>query len=64
MNVIWQIPDKMKETDFFKQSKEAGMVQLKGHRLVGGVRASLYNAITLEETERLVILLKSMISRP
>lgn len=61
MNVIWQMPNAEEEAAFFRLSKEARMVQLKGHRLVGGIRASLYNAITLDETEKLAALLKSIL---
>lgn len=63
MNIIWQMPNTEEEALFFQLSKEASMVQLKGHRLVGGIRASLYNAITLDETEALASLLKSILTR-
>ncbi|KAE9550593.1 hypothetical protein FO519_006199 [Halicephalobus sp. NKZ332] len=39
------------ETDFIKKSVEKGMISLKGHRSVGGIRASIYNSVTLEEVE-------------
>lgn len=43
------------EKKFLKLAEEQlNMIQLKGHRLVGGIRASLYNAITVEETAKLV----------
>lgn len=42
------------EKAFLKVAEGQGMVQLKGHRSVGGLRASLYNAITLEDTKKLV----------
>jgi phosphoserine aminotransferase len=35
------------DDDFLKQAKAAGMIQLKGHRSVGGMRASIYNAMPL-----------------
>ena len=41
------------EKEFLKGAEAKGMVQLKGHRSVGGIRASLYNAITVEETQTL-----------
>ncbi|XP_055536845.1 probable phosphoserine aminotransferase [Wyeomyia smithii] len=41
------------EKEFLKGAEALGMQQLKGHRLVGGIRASLYNAVTVEETEAL-----------
>lgn len=41
------------EKEFLQKAEKKKMVQLKGHRSVGGIRASLYNAITLENTETL-----------
>lgn len=42
------------EKQFLKEAETIKMVQLKGHRSVGGIRASLYNAITEQETDVLV----------
>lgn len=39
------------ENEFLKEATKVNMIQLKGHRSVGGMRASLYNAVTVEETE-------------
>ena len=39
------------------------MMQLKGHRSVGGIRASLYNAITPENAETLVVFMKEYLSK-
>ncbi|OAD52799.1 putative phosphoserine aminotransferase [Eufriesea mexicana] len=41
------------EKEFLSGASARGMLQLKGHRTVGGIRVSLYNAITIEETEKL-----------
>ena len=38
---------------FVQEAEKAGMIGLKGHRLLGGIRASLYNAITLKQCETL-----------
>ena len=38
---------------FLAEAGEQGLLQLKGHRSVGGLRASLYNALTMEDTEAL-----------
>uniref|UniRef100_A0A915ERY9 Aminotransferase class V domain-containing protein n=1 Tax=Ditylenchus dipsaci TaxID=166011 RepID=A0A915ERY9_9BILA len=46
------------ETEFLKLAQAQHMISLKGHRSVGGIRASLYNAVTLEETEQLASLMK------
>ena len=42
------------ETKFVKEAAEIGLIELKGHRSVGGCRASLYNAMTQEGVEALV----------
>ena len=54
MNVVFRLPEEKLETAFIEQAKNAGMVGLKGHRSVGGCRASIYNAMTLAGVERLV----------
>uniref|UniRef100_A0A1A9VKP0 Phosphoserine aminotransferase n=1 Tax=Glossina austeni TaxID=7395 RepID=A0A1A9VKP0_GLOAU len=45
------------EKEFLQKAEAEGMIQLKGHRSVGGIRASIYNAITLEETQKLAKLM-------
>ncbi|XP_034487765.1 probable phosphoserine aminotransferase [Drosophila innubila] len=47
------------EKEFLAKAETEGMIQLKGHRSVGGIRASLYNAITLDETQQLAKLMLS-----
>lgn len=60
MNVPFRINggDEKLEKLFLDGAKKLGLLQLKGHRMVGGIRASLYNAITLEETDLLVNYMK------
>ena len=41
-----------------KEAKEAGFVNLKGHRTVGGMRASIYNAMPIEGVEKLVAFMR------
>jgi len=53
MNIVWRLADEDKEAVFIKEAAEAGMIGLKGHRSVGGCRASLYNAMTMEGVKRL-----------
>jgi phosphoserine aminotransferase len=48
MNVPFRLPDERLDAPFLKGAGERGMVQLKGHRSVGGMRASLYNAMPIE----------------
>ncbi len=54
MNVVWRLPSEELEAKFVKQAEAAGMVGLKGHRSVGGIRASTYNAVSPEGVERLI----------
>jgi phosphoserine aminotransferase len=56
MNVCFVMADeyKDKEADFLEFSKSKGMVGIKGHRSVGGFRASIYNACPTESVEALV----------
>jgi phosphoserine aminotransferase len=45
MNVVFRLPTEADEERFAKEAKKAGMIGLKGHRSVGGIRVSLYNAV-------------------
>ncbi len=54
MNVPFVTGDADLDALFVKEAKEAGLVNLKGHRSVGGMRASLYNAMPVEGVEALV----------
>ena len=54
MNVVFRLPDEDAEKRFVAEATEAGLVGLKGHRSVGGIRASLYNAMSMEGVEKLV----------
>lgn len=56
MNVPFRIgnADEALEKRFLSEAEARGMVQLKGHRSVGGVRASLYNAVDYKEVQELV----------
>jgi len=53
MNVTLRLPNEDLEEQFVKQAEGEGMVGLKGHRSVGGLRASLYNAVPLESVQTL-----------
>jgi len=54
MNVVWRLPSEELEEMFIAEAKKAGMVGLKGHRSVGGIRASIYNAVPKESVDTLV----------
>jgi phosphoserine aminotransferase len=58
MNIPFTLRNAALDEEFLKQAKSRGLVQLKGHRSVGGMRASLYNAMPLEGVERLVQFMK------
>ena len=53
MNVTFRLPDDRLEAEFLKGATARGLVDLKGHRSVGGIRASIYNAMPLEGVEAL-----------
>jgi phosphoserine aminotransferase len=54
MNVPFKLGKEALDAEFLKGAKARGMVQLKGHRVVGGMRASIYNAMPIEGVQHLV----------
>ena len=58
MNVPFVTGDKELDAKFVKEAKAAGLENLKGHRSVGGMRASIYNAMPIEGVEKLVEFMK------
>jgi phosphoserine aminotransferase len=63
MNVPFRLPDERLDAPFLKGAEERGMVQLKGHRSVGGMRASIYNAMPLEGVQQLALYMKEFAAR-
>ncbi len=59
MNVTFVTPTDELNAKFVKEAAEAGFVNLKGHRSVGGMRASIYNAMPTEGIEKLVEFMKA-----
>ena len=59
MNVPFVTGDKDMDAKFIKEATAAGFVNLKGHRTVGGMRASIYNAMPIEGVEKLVAFMKA-----
>lgn len=59
MNVVFRLPSEALEETFVAEAKAAGMVGLKGHRSTGGLRASIYNAVSERDVEVLVDFMKS-----
>ena len=58
MNVPFVIGDKELEAKFVKEAEANGLIGLKGHRSVGGMRASIYNAMSYEGVEALIAFMK------
>jgi phosphoserine aminotransferase len=58
MNVPFKLKNEALDEEFLKGAKARGMVQLKGHRSVGGMRASIYNAMPIEGVRQLVAYLR------
>jgi phosphoserine aminotransferase len=54
MNVCFRLSSEELEKRFIGEAKEAGLLALKGHRSVGGIRASIYNACPVASVEALV----------
>jgi phosphoserine aminotransferase len=58
MNVPFKTPSEALDDAFLKGAQALGMLQLKGHRSVGGIRASIYNAMPIEGVQALVAYMK------
>lgn len=63
MNVPFTLKDSALDGEFLKQAQHNGLLQLKGHRSVGGMRASIYNAMPLEGVAKLVAFMKEFANR-
>ncbi len=63
MNVTWRLPSEELEAAFIKEAADAGFSGLKGHRSVGGIRASIYNAFPAEGVDALVAFMKDFEAR-
>ena len=59
MNVTFVTGDADKDAAFVKYAAANGLVNLKGHRSVGGMRASIYNAMPVEGVKKLVEVMKA-----
>ncbi len=63
MNAVFRLPSEPLEKLFVDEAKKAGMVGLKGHRVVGGIRVSLYNAVEPEWVTALASFMKDFAQR-
>ncbi|MGZ9197113.1 MAG: 3-phosphoserine/phosphohydroxythreonine transaminase, partial [Candidatus Deferrimicrobiaceae bacterium] len=59
MNVVFRLPTPELEERFIAESKKQGMIGLKGHRSVGGIRVSIYNAVPYEWVETLAAFMEA-----
>jgi phosphoserine aminotransferase len=63
MNVTWRLPSEVLERRFVEEAEGHGMIGLRGHRSVGGIRASLYNAVPTEHVETLAAFVRDFRDR-
>ncbi|OGT44714.1 MAG: phosphoserine transaminase [Gammaproteobacteria bacterium RIFCSPHIGHO2_12_FULL_38_11] len=54
MNVIFNLPTSKLDAEFVKAANAEGLIGLKGHKIAGGIRASIYNAMPIDGVERLI----------
>ncbi len=59
MNIVFRLPSEALNATFVKEAEKQGMVGLKGHRIVGGIRVSAYNAVSEQDIATLVSFMKS-----
>jgi phosphoserine aminotransferase len=63
MNVTFRLPSEELEKAFLEQAQQNGLGGLKGHRSVGGCRASIYNAMPIEGVQALIEFMKDFASK-
>ncbi|MBK6728920.1 MAG: 3-phosphoserine/phosphohydroxythreonine transaminase [Xanthomonadales bacterium] len=63
MNVPFRLADEALDDAFLKQSEAAGLMALKGHRSVGGMRASIYNAMPMAGVDALIAFMRDFAQR-
>jgi phosphoserine aminotransferase len=63
MNVVWRLPSEELDAQFVKEATAAGLTQLKGHRIVGGCSASIYNAMPMAGVDALIDFMKDFEKR-
>ncbi|QQR90842.1 MAG: 3-phosphoserine/phosphohydroxythreonine transaminase [Myxococcales bacterium] len=63
MNVVFNLPNEELEKKFVAEATEANMIGLKGHRSVGGIRASIYNAVSIENVQTLCAFMNAFAKR-
>lgn len=61
MNVIFKLPTPELDAEFVKIAAQNNLFGLKGHKILGGIRASIYNAMPMEGVDRLIAFMKSFV---
>ena len=63
MNVTFRLPNEELEQQFVREATDQGLIGLKGHRSVGGLRASIYNAMPTEGCKALATFMKDFMAQ-
>lgn len=63
MNINFRLPSAELDEQFIQEAKKLGMIGVKGYRTVGGIRASVYNAMPVEGAEKLALFMKEFMER-
>jgi len=63
MNVVFRLPTEALEEQFVSEAKKAKMIGLKGHRSVGGIRVSTYNAVSLEAVQAVAAFMADFVKK-
>lgn len=63
MNIVFNLHDESKNTAFLAEAEQAGLTNLRGHRILGGMRASLYNAMPEEGVDALIAFMSEFAKR-
>ena len=59
MNVVFKLATPELEAEFVKKALENNLMGLKGHKILGGIRASIYNAMPIEGVDALIYFMQS-----
>ena len=63
MNIVWRLNNEELEKKFIHEAEKEGLSGLKGHRSVGGCRASVYNAMPIEGVKSLIDFMKQFMAK-
>lgn len=63
MNIVFHLPSEALDAQFVQEATAAGMIGLKGHKVVGGLRVSAYNAVSVDDVKVLVTFMNEFVKR-